>query len=67
LIKKLPFYLSSHVGLAFIGKYLRRVNVNALIDPKFPVRSGIANSKILKSLLALLCLSKSVFDANEGF
>lgn len=42
LIKKLPYDLSSHAGLAFIGKYLKRVNVNALIDPKFPVRSGVA-------------------------
>lgn len=67
LIKKLPYDLSSHAGLAFIGKYLRRVNVNALIDPKFPVRSGIANSEILKSYLALLCLGKSDFDAIEGF
>ena len=66
-INKLPYDLSSHAGLAFIGKYLKRVNVNALIDPKFPVRSGVANSEILKSYLALLCLGKSDFDAIEGF
>jgi len=47
LIKKLPYDLSSHARLAFIGKYLKRVNVNALIDPKFAVRSGVANSEIL--------------------
>lgn len=67
VIKKLPYDLSSHAGLAFIGKYLKRVNVNALIDPKFPVRSGVANSEILKSYLALLCLGKSDFDAIESF
>ena len=67
VIKKLPYDLSSHAGLAFIGKYLKRVNVNALIDPKFPVRSGVANSEILKSHLALLCLGKSDFDAIESF
>ena len=67
IIKKLPYDLSSHVGLAFIGKYLRRVNVNSLVDPAFPVRSGAANSDILKSYLALLCLGKSDFDAIEGF
>ena len=66
-IKKLPYDLSSHAGLAFIGKYLKRVNVNALIDPKFAVRSGVANSEILKSYLALLCLGKSDFDAIESF
>lgn len=67
IIKKLPYDLSSHAGLAFIGKYLRRANVNALIDPKFPVRSGVANSEILKSYLALLCMGKSDFDAVENF
>ena len=67
VIKKLPYDLSSHAGLAFIGKYLKRVNVNALIDPKFAVRSGVANSEILKSYLALLCLGKSDFDAIESF
>ena len=67
IIKKLPYDLSSNAGLAFIGKYLKRVNVNALVDPKFPVRSGVANSEILKSYLALLCLGKSDFDAIESF
>ena len=67
IVKKLPYDLSSHAGLAFIGKYLKRVNVNALIDPLFPVRSGIANSEILKSYLALLCMGKSDFDAIESF
>ena len=49
IIKKLPYDHTSHAGLAFIGKYLKRVNVNASIDPKFPVRSGAANSDVLKS------------------
>jgi Transposase DDE domain group 1 len=66
-IKKLPYDLSSHAGLAFIGKYLKRVNVNALIDPRFPLRAGVANSEILKSYLALLCMGKSDFDAIENF
>ena len=67
LIKRLPYDLSSHAGLAFIGKYLQRINVNALIDPAFPVRSGIANSDIVKSYLAMLCLGKNDFDAIENF
>jgi hypothetical protein len=65
IIKELPYYLRSHAGLAFIGKYLKRVNVNALIDPLFPVRSGVSNSEIIKSYLALLCMGKSDFDAIE--
>ena len=67
IIKKLPYDLSSHAGLAFTGKYLKRVNVNCLIDPKFPVRSGASNSDILKSYPALLCLGKSDFDAIESY
>jgi len=67
IIKKLPYDLSSHAGLALVGKYLKRININALIDPAFPVRSGVANSAILKSYLGLLCLGKNDFDAIENF
>ena len=67
IIKKLPYDLSSHAGLAMIGKYLKRINIDSLIDPAFSVRSGVANSAILKSYLALLCLGKNDFDAIENF
>ena len=50
IIKKLPYDLSSHAGLAFVGKYLKRININSLIDSAFPVRSGVANSDILNVL-----------------
>jgi len=63
VIKQLPYDLSQHAGLALIGKYLKRINLNALVDPAYPVRSGIANSDILKSYLGLLCLGKNDFDA----
>ena len=29
IIKKLPYDLSSHSGLAFVGKYLKSININA--------------------------------------
>jgi len=48
IIKQLPYDLSQHAGLALIGKYLKRINLNAMVDPVCPVRSGIANSDILK-------------------
>jgi len=67
IIKKLPYDLSSHAGLAFIGKYLKSIKINSLIDSVFPVRSGVANSDILKSYLGLLCLGKNDFDAIENF
>jgi len=67
LIKKRPYDLSSQVGLALVGKCLRRINLNALVDPAFPVRSGLPNSAILKSYLALLCQGKSDFDVIEAY
>lgn len=67
IIKKLPYDLSSHAGLALVGQYLKRLNLNALVDPRFAVRTGVANSDILKSYLGLLCLGKNDFDAIEGF
>ncbi len=67
IIKKLPYDLSSQAGLALVGQYLKRINFSALIDPKFPVRSGVANSDILRSYLGLLCLGKNDFDAIESF
>ena len=67
IIKKLPYDLSSNAGLALVGKYLKRININALVDPKFPIRGGVANSDILNCYLALLCLGKNDFDAVEAF
>ena len=67
IIKKLPYDLSSNAGLALVGKYLKTIKFNALVDPLFAVRSGVANSDILKSYLGLLCLGKNDFDAIEGF
>ena len=67
VIKQLPYDLSSQAGLALIGKHLARINVNALVDPAFPMRSGVRNSAIIKSYLALLCQGKSDFDAIEAF
>ena len=67
IIRKLPYDLSSHAGLAFVGKYLRHINVKSLADRRYPVRSGVTNSEDLKSYLALLCMGKSDFDAIESF
>ena len=69
ILKQLPYDLSGQAGLALIGKYLQRINFNALVDPAYPVQGklgGIANSDILKSYLGLLCLGKNDFDAIEA-
>ena len=66
-IKKLYYELSSHAGLVFVGKYLKRIKLNSLVDSAFPVGSGVANSDRLKSYLALQSLGKDDFDAIENF
>ncbi len=67
VVKKLPYDLSSHGGLALVGRLLKRINLPAMIDPAYPVRGGIANSDIVKCYLALLTLGKNDFEAVEGF
>lgn len=50
-----------------MGKALERfAGLTRSIDPKFPVRSGIATSDVLKSYVGLLCEGKSDFDAIES-
>ena len=66
-VKQLPYELSSQGGLALVGRLFKRINLSALVDPKYPVRSGIANSDILKCYLGLLTLGKNDFEAVEGF
>jgi hypothetical protein len=66
IIKKLLCDLNSTAGRAMVGQYPKRINLNALVDPAFPVRSGIANSDILRSYLGLLRMGKSDFEAVEA-
>lgn len=68
IIKKLPYDLTSHAGLALVGQYMKRLQISAGVDGKFPVGiGGIANSDILKSYLGLLVQGKNDFDAVEEF
>ena len=34
IVKKLPYELSSHSGLALVGKYPKQINLPALLDPR---------------------------------
>jgi hypothetical protein len=52
IIKQLPYDLSNQAGLALIGKYLKRINFNGLMDSTLSVRTDI-----LKSCLSLLYLA----------
>lgn len=63
LVKQLTYDLNGQAGLSPIGKFPKRINLNALVDPVFPLRSGIANGDILESYLGPLCLGKNNFDA----
>ena len=67
-IKKPPYDLTSNAGLALVGRYTKRLGINALVDRKFPVAvGGIPNRDILKSYLGLLVQGKNDFDAIEKF
>jgi len=47
LIKKLPYDLGSQAGLALIGKYFRRININAMVDTAFPIRLDAASNSTI--------------------
>jgi hypothetical protein len=50
-----------------VGRWFKRIKRPALLDPKYPVRSGTANNHILKCYLGLLTLGKHNFEAVKGF
>lgn len=55
-------------GLPLVGQAMARFSqLRQLIDPRFPVRGGIANSDVLLAQLALLCQGKSDFEAIERY
>lgn len=47
IIKKLPYDLSYRSGQAFVGKYLKGINVNALIDSYFTNSRSLLQNGIL--------------------
>lgn len=63
-----PETLTALGGLPLVGQAMARYSqLRQLIDPRFPVRSGIPNSDILLAQLALLCQGKSDFEAIERY
>lgn len=59
--------LTSYSGLALIGQCCQAAQVEAVIDPKIPVSQGMRTSDIVKSMVGLLSLGKSDFEAIEAF
>jgi Transposase DDE domain group 1 len=59
--------LTSYSGLALVGQCFEAVQVEAVIDPKVPVSQGMRTSDVVKSVVGLLALGKSDFEAIEPF
>jgi hypothetical protein len=59
--------LTSYSGLALIGQCCQAAQGDAVIDPKLPVSQGMRTSDIVKSVIGLLALGKSDFEAIEPF
>jgi hypothetical protein len=59
--------LTSYSGLALIGQCCQLAQVEAIIDPKLPVSQGMRTSDLVKSVVGLLALGKSDFEAIEPF
>jgi len=59
--------LTSYSGLALIGQCCQAAQVEAVIDPRLPVSQGMRTSDVVKSMVGLLSLGKSDFEAIEPF
>jgi len=59
--------LTSYSGLALIGQCCQAAQVEAVIDPRLPVSQGMRTSDVVKSMVGLLTLGKSDFEAIEPF
>lgn len=57
VVKKLPYDLSCH-GLALVGCLFRPINLPAMIDPRYRIRSGVADSDISLVLHGLAHLAQ---------
>jgi Transposase DDE domain group 1 len=68
IVKQLDYDLTPVAGLALVGNYLKAAQpVLGRLDAALPVKSGVANSDIVRSYLGLLVQGKSDFDAIENF
>ena len=68
IVKQLHYDLTPVAGLALVGHYLAALQpVFGRLDAALPVKSGVANSDIVRSYVGLLAQGKSDFDAIENF
>jgi hypothetical protein len=59
--------LTSYSGLALVGQCCQFAQVDTVIDPRIPASQGMRTSDLVKSLVGLLSLGKSDFEAIEPF
>ncbi len=59
--------MTSNSGLALIGLCCEAAQVNLVIDTQMPVSQGMKTSDLVKSLVGLLSLGKSDFEAIEVY
>ena len=59
--------LTSYSRLALVGQCCQIAQVDAVIDPRIPVSQGMRTADLVKSLVGLLSLGKSDFEAIEPF
>lgn len=68
IVQQLDYDLTPVAGLALVGHYLKAVQpVLGRLDKAVPVKTGVANSDIIRSYVGLLVQGKSDFDAVENF
>ena len=68
IVKQLDYDLTPVAGLALVGHYLNALRpVLGRLDAALPIKSGVANSDIVRSYLGLLVQGKSDFDAIENY
>jgi hypothetical protein len=68
IVKQLDYDLTPVAGLSLVGHYLNALRpVLGRLDVALPVKSGVANSDIVRSYVGLLVQGKSDFDAIENF
>ena len=59
--------LTSYAGLALLGQCFDAAQVDLVVDRRLPVSQGLRTSDAVKSMVGLLSLGKSDFEAIEPF
>ncbi len=61
------FQLTNYAGFSLLGECFTASQLDLLVDRKIPVSKGMRTSDLLKSMIALLSIGKSDYEAIEAF